>query len=85
MKAEEYLIRHRLTTNVTYTDGSIKQEEDITLEDARYAVSKARKEERSKALSSLDSALVGLTIKTQDGSNIDLRILKERFRDFINR
>ena len=85
MKAEEYLIRHRHTTDVTYTDGSIKQEEDVSFDNSIYAVSKARKEERSKALSSLDSVLVGLTIKKQDGSTIDLRILKARFRDFINR
>ena len=85
MKAEEYLIRHSHTTNVTYTDGSIKQEEDVSFDDAKYAVWKARTEERSKALSSFDSALVGLTIKEQDGTIVDLRILKARFRDFINR
>ncbi len=85
MKAEEYLIRHSHTTNVTYTDGSVRKEEDVSFDDAKYAVWKARKEERSKALSSFDSALVGLTIKEQDGAIVDLRILKARFRDFINR
>ena len=85
MKAEEFLNRNHHAVVVTHNDGAVTHNEEVDLDNAIYAVSKARKEERSKALSSFDSALVGLTIKEQDGAIVDLRILKARFRDFINR
>lgn len=85
MKAEEFLNRNHHTVVVTHDDGAVTHNEEVDLDNAIYAVSKARNEERSKSLSSFDSALVGLTIKEQDGAIVDLRILKARFRDFTNR
>ena len=80
MKAEEYLIRHSHTTNVTYTDGSIKQEEDISFDDAKYAVRKARSEERSKALSYLEEVM-----RDNDDVHADFDVLKDKFKDLINK